>query len=176
MSSGQTPRTPDFFPRMKDRAAGRRARKSQREAWRTILYDPDFFPRLGRALEAWAEALATITTRIGRAFAEAAQAFEFPRPLIARGPTRQAEIDAAQQPEVPANPTQAVIDAIDGLEHDEIGERVRWQLEEGVKRGDHLPELWPNTVSVAPAGTLPPGLGGNPAAWHPIGEISRERW
>ncbi|MGW4720485.1 hypothetical protein [Nocardia sp. NPDC004260] len=35
-----------------------------------------------------------------------------------------------------ANPEQAVLDAIAGLEQDEIGELVRWQLEEGVRRGD----------------------------------------
>lgn len=37
-------------------------------------------------------------------------------------------------------PEQSVLDAIAGLEQDEIGELVRWQLEEGRKRGDHLPE------------------------------------
>lgn len=37
------------------------------------------------------------------------------------------------------HPEQAVLDAIAGLEQDEIGELVRWQLEEGRKRGDHLP-------------------------------------
>lgn len=37
------------------------------------------------------------------------------------------------------HPEQTVLDAIAGLEADEIGERVRWQLEEGMKRGDHLP-------------------------------------
>ncbi|MFI6368686.1 hypothetical protein ACIBG0_38890 [Nocardia sp. NPDC050630] len=36
------------------------------------------------------------------------------------------------------NPEQAVIDAINGLERDEIGDIVRWQLEEGMRRGDHL--------------------------------------
>ncbi|WP_454199558.1 hypothetical protein [Nocardia sp. Marseille-Q1738] len=32
------------------------------------------------------------------------------------------------------NPEQAILDAIAGLEQDEIGELVRWQLEEGRKR------------------------------------------
>lgn len=39
------------------------------------------------------------------------------------------------------NTEQRVLDAINGLEQDEIGELVRWQIEEGRKRGDHLPEL-----------------------------------
>ncbi|MFD3431141.1 hypothetical protein [Nocardia fluminea] len=149
MSSGQKPRTPQHFPRMKDRAAGRRARKLQREAWEAILYDPDFLPRLGRTLEAWVEVVATIAAGVGRAL-EAALGLEFPRPLIARGPMRQAVIDAAQQPDERANPTQVGIDA--------IAERNRVV----------------HTVLIAPAGTLPPDLGGNPAAWQPIGEISRE--
>lgn len=40
------------------------------------------------------------------------------------------------------HPEQAVLDAIDGLEQDEIGELVRWQIEEGIRRGDHLPERY----------------------------------
>ncbi|WP_280479115.1 hypothetical protein [Nocardia asiatica] len=32
------------------------------------------------------------------------------------------------------HPEQAVLDAIAGLEQDEIGELVRWQIEEGRKR------------------------------------------
>jgi hypothetical protein len=37
------------------------------------------------------------------------------------------------------NPEQSVIDAIDGLERDEIGELVDWQLEQGRRSGEYLP-------------------------------------
>jgi hypothetical protein len=37
---------------------------------------------------------------------------------------------------VTTHPEQAVLDAIAGLEQDEIGELVRWQIEEGIRRGD----------------------------------------
>lgn len=182
MSRGQKQRIPANFPKMKDRAVGRRARKAQREAWQTLLSDPDFFPRLGRALAEMAEALGIACARIGRAFneamAEAARGLQFPRQLQFQSPAL----------ELRRNPEDAVIDAINGLEADEIGERVRWQLEQGMKRGDHLRDPWARrsptipihaesspgggTISIAPAGTLPPDLGGEPAAWHPIGEIT----
>jgi len=137
MSRGQKRRTPENFPRMKDRAAGRRAHKAQREAFYTLYGDPDFSPRFGRALAAMAEALRVACAEIGRAYAEAmaevTRGLQFPRPVLS--------IPAVAVP-TQRHPVDAVIDAINGLEADEIGERVRWQLEEGMRRGDHLRGPW----------------------------------
>lgn len=47
-----------------------------------------------------------------------------------------------------SNPEDAVLAAIDGLELDEVGQIVKWQLEEGMARGEHLLNPRPGYSSI----------------------------
>ena len=69
MSRGQTPRTPEHFPRMNDRAGRRRARREVRRAVKTVT-SPSFADTM-RQLADTMRQLADTANKIVEAFAEA---------------------------------------------------------------------------------------------------------
>jgi hypothetical protein len=67
MSSGQKPRTPEYFPRMNDRAYRRRARRRAKvEVVPSILRFTEAARRLGKALQQFGGSLRAGFTRMPR--------------------------------------------------------------------------------------------------------------
>lgn len=102
---------------MKYRAAKRHARRGR--------------PTGLAALAPMFAALKEVARELCEAFTRAVNSIDWGALTNARTPARELE-------PAPGNPEDAVIDAINGLERDEIGDTVRWQLEQGMARGDHI--------------------------------------
>lgn len=133
MSSGQKPRTPEHFPRMKYRAAGRHARHVRANASDLA----DIFAWLGEIAKDVARQLTAAFAELGSAFTRAVESIDWG--AVAQATALPRELEPAP---AAGNPEDAVIEAINGLENDEIGDIVRWQLEQGMARGDHIRPVW----------------------------------
>jgi hypothetical protein len=71
MSSGQKPRTRAFFPRMKDRAAGRRARRARQR--RALVQSAEYYRQIAIAASTTGVAFETMENAFNRLASELAR-------------------------------------------------------------------------------------------------------